>query len=103
MQTGNQFLTIASICGRLPGAKGAPHISPSTVTRWILVGCPAQSGGRVKLAATRAGGRWLVKESDLEEFFSALAGDATRSLQPPSGSRWKSINHAVKQLEAAGA
>lgn len=69
------LLTISQVCHRFPGARGAAHVTPSTVTRWILLGCPARDGNRVKLAATRAGGRWLVNPTDLDTFFTALAAD----------------------------
>jgi hypothetical protein len=71
------LLTISQVCRRFPGARGAAHVTPSTVTRWILLGCPARNGNRVKLAATRAGGRWLVRSTDLDTFFAALAADPT--------------------------
>lgn len=73
------LLTISQVCRRLPGARGAEHVTPSTVTRWILHGCPARSGSRVKLAATRAGGRWLVQPADLDKFFAALADESNTS------------------------
>jgi hypothetical protein len=70
-----QQLTVSQICARLPGARGAKRVSPSTVCRWIIAGCPARDGSRVRLAATRAGSRWLVFLRDLDEFFLRLAED----------------------------
>ena len=67
------LLTISQIARRLPGSRGAHRVHPATITRWILVGCPGRNGARVKLAATRAGTRWLVREVDLDTFFAALA------------------------------
>jgi hypothetical protein len=80
-------LTIAQLCRRIPGARGAERISPSTVARWISAGCPARDGTRVRLRATRAGSRWLVDPADLDAFFAALAADPATppSAPPPSG------------------
>lgn len=69
------YLTVSQICRQFPGARGSRHPSPSTVTRWILLGCPGRDGTRVRLAATRCGGRWLVRPDDLDAFFRALAAD----------------------------
>lgn len=67
------LFTVSQICARFPGARGAHHLNPSTVTRWILRGCVGRSGSRFKLIATRVGSRWLVSEADLHAFFEALA------------------------------
>ncbi len=75
MSVDADWLTISQIVARLPGSRGARRLHPATVTRWILFGSPARDGCRVKLAATRAGSRWLVRESDLQKFFAALAAD----------------------------
>ena len=48
-----ELLTVSQVCSRIPGARGARHVTPSTVTRWILTGCPSLTGKRVKLVATR--------------------------------------------------
>jgi hypothetical protein len=42
----DDYLTVSQVCRRLPGARGARHVTPSTVTRWILLGCPARDGIR---------------------------------------------------------
>ena len=62
-----QHLTISQVCRRFPGARGARHVTPSTVTRWIVAGCPSRTGERVRLAATRVGGRWYSKHKDGSE------------------------------------
>ncbi len=74
------LLTVAQVCGRLPGKTGG-RVNKSTVTRWIIDGCPARDGTRVRLAATRCGSRWLIDPVDLDAFFAALAA---RSTTPPS-------------------
>ncbi|WP_439625728.1 helix-turn-helix domain-containing protein [Gemmata sp.] len=75
MSTSPIHLTVSQIVARLPGSRGANRLHPATVTRWILAGCRARDGRRVKLAATRAGSRWLVREADLEAFFDALGAE----------------------------
>lgn len=70
--TNENYLTLSQVRSHVPGARSARSIATSTITRWILNGCRSRSGKRVKLTATRAGGRWLVKQSDLDAFFAAL-------------------------------
>jgi hypothetical protein len=101
-------LTVSQVCRRFPGARGARHVTPSTVTRWILAGCPARDGQRVKLAATRCGSRWLIRPHDLDAFFAALGADPiTAAPQPlPPGSktdRQKASELAGAELVARGA
>lgn len=76
MSVDPDLLTISQIAARLPGSRGASRVHPATITRWILTGCPDRTGTRVKLAATRAGTRWLVRVTDLDAFFAALAADS---------------------------
>ena len=78
------LLTISRICRSLPGARGSASVSPSTVTRWIVLGCPGRTGTRVRLRAVRAGGRWLVAPADLDAFFAALAADPATPGDAPS-------------------
>jgi len=84
MSADTDLLSISQIVARLPGSRGARRVHPATVTRWILAGCPARDGRRVKLAATRAGSRWLVRESDLQAFFEALAAAPNMAADPPA-------------------
>jgi hypothetical protein len=104
-------LTIGQLVSRIPGARGARRLSPSTVTRWILRGCPARDGHRVRLRATRAGSRWLVRQSDLDEFFKLLAADpgghSPSSTAPAAASgpkvHRKRAGYAAQELERRGA
>jgi hypothetical protein len=101
-------LTVSRVCRRFPGARGARNVTPSTVTRWILSGCPARNGERVKLAATRCGSRWLIRQCDLNAFFEALATDpgGTTANTPPLRSpaaRNKASDRAGRDLERRGA
>jgi hypothetical protein len=100
-------LTVSQVCKRFPGARGARNVTPSTITRWILAGCPARDGTRIRLAATRCGSRWLVKPTDLDAFFAALAADplpTNTSLAPRSpAARRRATEHAARELHAQGA
>lgn len=99
-------VTVSQICKKYTGSRGAPHLNPSTVTRWILEGCKARDGNRIRLAATRVGSRWLVRPADLDTFFAALAaepasGDSTDPTPTqPSASRAAA---AAKELARRGA
>jgi len=92
-------LTVSQVCRRFPGARGAKHVTPSTVTLWILAGCPDRSGIRVRLAATRCGSQWLIKPSDLDSFFTTLAADPTTHSTPPTH---RSATQQQRTAENAG-
>ena len=64
MSADSDLLTVSQVCARLPGARGARRVAPSTVVRWILAGCPSRSGERIRLPAVRCGARWLVRRFD---------------------------------------
>lgn len=95
-------LTLVQIAANIPGAR---RLSPSTITRWILQGCPIRDGSRrVKLAATRCGHRWLVYQTDLDAFFAALRGDmASEAPERTPAARNHASEAASKQLEKMGA
>jgi hypothetical protein len=101
------LLTVSQVVAKLPGSRGARRLHPATVTRWILVGCPARDGRRVKLAATRAGSRWLIRESDLRAFFEALAADPNPASPPPptrtTAARQRAAEAAAAKLRRMGA
>ena len=104
----NELLTVGQVCKRLPGARGNCRTSPATVTRWVIAGCPSVAGERVKLRATRAGGRWLIAEGDLQAFFSALAepGPTTSPAavaKRTSDQRGRAARAAARELERRGA
>jgi hypothetical protein len=100
-------LTISQVCRRFPGARGARHVTPSTVTRWILKGCPARDGSRVKLVATRCGSRWLVRPLDLDTFFATLAADPLTAVTPvrtcSEKQQQRNAERAGEELERIGA
>src|SRR4051812_18421730 len=93
----DDLLTVSQVCRRLPGARGAKHVSPATVSRWVVNGCPGRDGTRVRLVATRAGGRWLIRPSDLEVFFAALATPAPA----PQANRTEGREASAKRAERA--
>lgn len=92
------YLTVSQVCRRLPGARGALHVTPSTVTRWILSGCPARDGKRVRLPATRVGSRWLVRPEDLAAFFTALAAETP---SPPPMPQQKKVEQRRRASQRA--
>jgi hypothetical protein len=103
-------LTVSQICRSIPGSRGKPSLSPSTVTRWILRGCPSLSGERVKLKASRVGSRWMVDPADLEAFFDALGSSRSGEDAPKPGADVRSSRErrlastrAAKELERRGA
>ena len=100
-------LTLAQIADSIPGSRGAERLSPATLTRWIIDGCRARDGSRVRLAATRAGTRWLVQQVDLDAFFAALAADPAPVSTPvpvrSETARRKASAAAGRKLAAMGA
>lgn len=108
MTPDTDLLSISQIVARLPGARGARRLHPATVTRWILTGCPARDGRRVKLAATRAGSRWLVRGADLDAFFAALAAEPNPAAgapvpHVPPHARRRAAERAADVLKKMGA
>lgn len=102
------LITISQVCARLPG-RTSGRLNPSTVTRWILSGCRARSGDRVKLRAVRVGARWLVAADELDRFFAALAAtgpeaDSPSAAGPTAGSRGRAAStRAAEELARRGA
>lgn len=95
-------LTIPQIRAAYPGRSEGRPLSASTITRWILQGCMAVSGQKVRLRASRCGYRWLIDPEDLEAFFAALGGDAAEEARSPAA-RNRSSEAASKELDAIGA
>src|SRR5262245_41709972 len=98
-----ELLTVSQVCQRYPGARGAQHVTRSTVNRWIIAGCPARDGTRVRLAATRIGRRWLIRPADLDAFENALGADPATPSAPPTPTRRKrAAQRADEQLRRMG-
>ena len=100
MPISSDLLTLSEVSSLIPGRRGSRRLAPATITRWINAGCPARGGLRVRLAATRAGGRWLVSQAALDVFFQALAADPGN---PRPAARTTSAAAAAARLEAVGA
>jgi len=80
-------------------------VHPSTITRWITRGVKKADGTIVFLAGLRAGGVWLVAESAMAEFTSALGEQRTGELDGvrSPAERRRASEHDGKILEAIGA
>ncbi|AWM37100.1 hypothetical protein GobsT_49810 [Gemmata obscuriglobus] len=101
------LLTVSQACRMYPGNRGNDTLAPSTMTRWIVKGCPSRNGQRVRLKATRCGSRWLIAPDDLAAFFGALADTVgPPAPQPKSASSKPSAvlaDKAVQELARRGA
>lgn len=103
------LMTVSQVCRAIPGARANPSVNPSTVTRWIIAGCPARNGDRIKLKATRCGSRWLIAPADLAAFFEALGNVAPDSAVPTprkhrsEGQRESAAARALRELKRRGA
>ena len=103
-----ELITITEACAHIPG-RGKKRIHPSTICRWILSGCPSRGGARIKLAAVRVGGRWMLSHSALAEFFASLAkADSVHCSEPileqhrTDAQRRTASEKAVLELERRG-
>ena len=72
--TGAEMLSPRGVARSLPGQH-----HPHKVLRWILDGLLVE-GRRVRLAATKVGGRWFVAREDLEAFLAATRGPKAEAL-----------------------
>lgn len=106
--TSETLLTVSQVAKSIPGRTGSRGLAPSTVARWIVSGAPARNGERVRLAAVRVGGRWLVRPADLQTFFAAL-GDTTpaatiaKPKRRTETQRRRASEAAARELEKRGA
>ena len=102
----DSYITLTEAAKLSPGRP-----SSCAVWRWCRVGLKSRNGERIKLRHSRVGGRIFTTESDLSEFFRAVA-DADRQYfeaDPPAtskpatnGQRQRSIASAEKKLQQAG-
>jgi len=100
----SDYLTVREICNRLPGSRGARHLNPATVTRWILSGVSTPSG-RIRLPATRVGSRWLIPEAEFGKFLRTVTEHALPEPAVPTPPITTSESHrradaASRQLAA---
>ena len=73
----------ASAAKLVPAATKTGHVSPSTITRWIHDGILIR-GERIRLAASRIGGRLFVTSKNLDEFIQSCSGDMAVSQPSPA-------------------
>lgn len=96
-------LTLKQAAALVPGRDGGDRVSASTVARWIVAGCIARNGDRVRLKAHRAGNRWMIHRADIDNFFAALTGEVqAEESRTPTG-RMEASRRAGRELEAIGA
>src|SRR5262249_17954421 len=72
---------------RLLAVEAGQDVHPGTVNRWILYGLRTRDGRRVRLAATRVGGRRALTRKALGEFLTALSALPVGSSPFPEESR----------------
>lgn len=87
----------------------AARIAKSHLTsayRWVLKGCPAPDGRRIRLEAIRVGRGWLTSRQALERFSAALTphieGDDQGLLVRSVVTRMKASEKAGAELERKG-
>jgi NADPH:quinone reductase-like Zn-dependent oxidoreductase len=100
----DRYLSCTEAVKLLPPGRNSTTISPATITRWILRGCRAADGRRVKLRAVRIGFRWAVRETWLQEFFELLAANVAEPAITPRtpGQRKRALERANRELAASG-
>lgn len=90
---------------RIQEAADKLHVNFSTVFRWLLKGCQAKDGSRIRLRGVRLGGSWFTSMEALEEFGAALTPDLSGDPQPmpaTAGQRERRAEKASKALEEIG-
>jgi len=73
MTTAERPVYLGELSKRYPGSRGADHLNPATLVRWITTGAKGIDGQRHRLPAVRLGSRWAVRPGDLEAFITALS------------------------------
>jgi len=77
-----------------PGRRGRP-VTISCLLRWVLDGVRLPSGERVRLEASRLGGRWLTSVEALQRFADR------QTPQPRSEQRPRTVTQRRRALERA--
>jgi hypothetical protein len=78
--------TVPEIARRVRSPRGTGTISTSAVSRWITVGvCLRDGKSRLRLAAVRSPGGWLVTDDALEQFLARLTADRLGQPAPVAG------------------
>jgi hypothetical protein len=99
----HDLIPLATMAKNYPGARGAGCSHPATWTRWILKGVIGCDGQRHRLKATRCGSRWLVRQSDVDEFFANLSGKVDLPAIRTPAQRDRDVELAIRELEKLGA
>jgi hypothetical protein len=81
--TDSRLFTPAQIGRQCPENRPGVSVSPTTVTRWVVVGVRLRDGSRLKLPAVRYPGGWRIAEDDFEQFIARLTADRTGDLASP--------------------
>jgi hypothetical protein len=71
------YQSLAQIAGRVAPNKGSKPVHVATLTRWILEGCRAKDGSRIRLRAVRFPAGWRTTDEWFAEFVDAITRDHT--------------------------
>lgn len=93
------YLSPAQV-GRLYSRDGKP-LHPTTVARWILRGAATRAGKRIRLAALRRPGGWLILQADVEAFLAELGASGGGADDKPTEVASKVDERAVDAAMAA--
>jgi hypothetical protein len=101
------YRSLAQFARRFPWNKESRPVHVATLTRWILKGCRASAGTRIKLRATRFPAGWRTTDEWVAEFLDALTADRAGLAAPAPSSRApdrrrRDIERAERELAAAG-
>lgn len=79
-------LGLAAAARLCPRTRRDRPVAPSTVARWITTGVRLRDGTRIRLAARRFPGGWVVTRVDLDQFVDRLTNDRTGEILSPTPS-----------------
>jgi hypothetical protein len=99
-------ITLAAAARLFPPTRQGRPISLSAIFRWISDGIKGPDGKRIRLEATRVGGRWLTSVAALERFALAqtpqFGGTETTTRIRTPGQRQRASEAAALELENDG-
>lgn len=61
-----KLLDLKQVPSHIPPHRAGKKVHPSTILRWVLDGVRAPQGARVRLEASRCGGRWVTSIEALQ-------------------------------------
>jgi len=102
--TREQALRLDEIAKLVPPSRGAGHTHVSTVYRWIVRGATTPSGRRVRLDATRIGGKWVSSREALLRFQAQLTPPLDHDIRAPQSAtaRRRASERAEAELARVG-